>query len=407
MCMQNRQQVLEQKNEYLSESQVLHRLSMSSIYYCRYQALSEEWKKKFMDFCTGKKTLPLTYDPFFKRIFHPDIHPHRLSRLLSSLIGRKVKVLKILPTEEVLLDGSALLIMDILVELEDGSLANVEVQKIPYNFPGERMSCYSADLLLRQYTRLKGERGQDFKYSDMKKVYTIIIYEKSTAEFHMAGNPYIHLGKTTFDTGLSLELLQEYCLVALDVFREIPYPRDINERNAWIGLLATENIEDAELLIDDYPWLAEIYEEMTGYMNKPEEVLSMFSDALKILDRNTVQYMIEEQALQLEQQMKQLDEQHQQLDEQAKQLEEQNQQLDEQAKQLEEQNQQLDEQAQQLEEQKQQLDALNQQMHESIFKTYIATCRDLGLTREDALSRLIIKYDLTPELAEDKMSQYW
>ena len=100
----------------------------------------------------------------------------------------------ILPTEEVLLDGSALLIMDILVELEDGSLANVEIQKVPYNFPGERMSCYSADLLLRQYTRLKGERGQDFKYSDMKKVYTIIIYEKSTAAFHMAGNPYLHLG---------------------------------------------------------------------------------------------------------------------------------------------------------------------------------------------------------------------
>ena len=103
--------------------------------------------------------------------------------------------------------------------------------------------------------------------------------------------------------------------------------------------------------------------------------------------------MIEEQAQQLEQQMKQLDEQNQQLDEQAKQLDAQNQQLDEQAQQLDEQN--------------QQLNALNQQMHESIFKTYIATCRELGLTREDALSRLIIKYDLTPELAEDKMSQYW
>ena len=182
-------------------------------------------------------------------------------------------------------------------------------------------------------------------------------------------------------------------MVALDVFREIPYPRDINERNAWIGLLATENIEDAELLINDYPWLAEIYEEMTDYMNKPEEVLSMFSDALKILDRNTVQYMIEEQAQQLEQQMKQLDAQNQQLDEQA-------QQLIEQAKQLDEQNQQLDEQAKQL-------DALNQQMYDSILKTYITTCRDLGITREDALSRLILKYDLSHDLAEQKMVQYW
>ena len=33
------------------------------------------------------------------------------------------------------MDGGALLIMDILVELQDGSLANVEVQKVPYLVP--------------------------------------------------------------------------------------------------------------------------------------------------------------------------------------------------------------------------------------------------------------------------------
>jgi len=73
-----------------------------------------------------------------------------LSKFLSDLLDQMVKVVRILPTEQTALDGSMLLIMDILVELEDGSLANVEVQKIPYRFPGERMSCYSADLLLRQ-----------------------------------------------------------------------------------------------------------------------------------------------------------------------------------------------------------------------------------------------------------------
>ncbi len=41
--------------------------------------------------------------------------------------------------------------MDIVVELEDGSIANVEAQKIGYAFPGQRSACYSADLLLRQY----------------------------------------------------------------------------------------------------------------------------------------------------------------------------------------------------------------------------------------------------------------
>ena len=38
---------------------------------------------------------------------------------------------------------------------------------------------------------------------------------------------------------------------------------------------------------------------MAEYMRRPEEVLNMFSEALKILDHNTVQYMIEEQQKEL------------------------------------------------------------------------------------------------------------
>ena len=297
--------------------------------------------------------------------------------------------------------------MDILVELKDGSLANVEVQKIPYNFPAERMSCYSADLLLRQYNRVKGERGKDFKYNDIKKVYTIILYEKSTAEFHMIPDKYVHIGKTTFDTGLSLELLQEYCLVALDVFREIPYPKDRSERNAWLGLLASENVDDAELLIKDYPWLAEVYEEIAGYMCNPGEVLTMFSDALKILDNNTVQYMIEEQAQKLEEQLRQLDAQTQQLTEQALQLNEQHKQLDEQAQQLNEQAQQLDEQAQQLNEQHKQLQEKDRQLAEAEYKISISIFQDLELTKENAVQRLMKKFNISQELAEQKVAMYW
>ena len=44
-------------------------------------------------------------------------------------------------------------------KMDDGSIANVEIQKIPYAFPGERMSCYSSDLLLRQYSRVKEKKG--------------------------------------------------------------------------------------------------------------------------------------------------------------------------------------------------------------------------------------------------------
>ena len=89
--------------------------------------------------------------------------------------------------------------------------------------------------------------------------------------------------------------MQEYWLIALDVFREFPYPKSRSEQIAWLSLLATEDMAEAEKLMEEYPWLKEIYQEMAAYMSEPKEVLNMFSEALKIMDRNTVQYMIEEQ----------------------------------------------------------------------------------------------------------------
>ena len=46
---------------------------------------------------------------------------------------------------------------------------------------------------------------------------------------------------------------------------------------------------------------------------RPEEVLGMFSDALKILDRNTVKYMIEEQQKVMDDQRRELEEQKRRL----------------------------------------------------------------------------------------------
>lgn len=217
--------------------------------------------------------------------------------MISSIIGISVRVVRVLPQQESMLDGNALLIMDILVQLEDGSLANVEIQKIPYEFPAERMSCYSADLVLRQYSRVKGDKGKRFVYKDMKPVYTIILFEKSGKVFKepTLNGSYIHYGETVFDTGLNLKLLQRFYLINLDVFLETQYPKNRNnELNAWLSLLSTRNVQDIDKLLLEYSWMEQIYRDMAEYLHNPEEVLTMFSDALKILDQNTVQYMIEE-----------------------------------------------------------------------------------------------------------------
>ena len=300
----------------LSRNECLDKLREDNQLYQKYNSLNTRWKEEFLDFMSGKKTLPLTYDPIFKKLFNPEIYPERLSDLISSIIRIPVTVIRALPLQESILEGNALLIMDILVQLEDGSLANVEVQKIPYMFPAERMSCYSSDLVLRQYSRVKGEKGKAFTYKDMRPVYTIIFFEKSLPEFKAPalGGKYLHFGKTVFDTGLELELLQRFYLISLDVFSENKYPIDKNNRmTAWLSLLATRNVDDLTEILAVYPWLEAIYQDMASYLHKPEEVLTMFSDALKILDHNTVQYMIDEMQNTIDDQKAQLSDAHSQL----------------------------------------------------------------------------------------------
>ena len=290
--------------------------------YADYTLLDETWKKRFDDYMTGKKTMPLTYDPFFKCMFHPDRHPDWLSHLLSAIIGEPVTVESVLPSENTAISVDSLLIMDIVVRLSDGSLANVEIQKIPYMFTAERISCYSSDLLMREYSRLK--KDKNFKYSDMKKVYTIVLYEKTEGDFKdpMLHGAYIHHGKTRFDTSLKLKLLQEYFLIALDVFCQNGYTDDKNSDaleteliathnnipktgfatndlsmdslEGWLSILTAETMADVERVIRRYPWSEPIFREMSAYVNNLEEVILMFSEALKIADRNTVKYMIEE-----------------------------------------------------------------------------------------------------------------
>ena len=279
-----------------TEQECLAELRKHPRSYFAYQNMSPEWKNRFLGFMEGTKTLPLTYDPFFKKLFNPDIYPERLSSLISSIIGTKVTVQCILSNEDSMLPSTSLLLLDILVQLEDGSIANVEIQKIPYAFPGERMSCYSSDLMLRQYTRVKSLKGSSFIYKDLKTVYTIVMFENSPNECKetQAADIYLHHGKTVFDTGIELKLLQEFYVVALDVFKESKYAKDINELNAWLSLLTAQSVDDLAALVSDYPWMEAICKDMSEYMYDPEEVITMFSEALRMLDENTVHYMIDE-----------------------------------------------------------------------------------------------------------------
>lgn len=291
-----------------SREEILLQIQQKEELLLLFQSWTDKQQKEFLDFCSGAKGVKMLYDSFFKEIMNPELVPERLNGLLSLLLGKKVKILNVLPNDSSrIADESSLLIMDILVELEDGSLANVEIQKIGYSFPGQRSACYSADLLLRQYKRLRGKRGKKFSYKDIKTVYTIVFFEKSTGDFHRYPNTYLHYFEQSSNTGLCMELLQKYLFIPLDIFLQNMQNNGIRNRlDAWLTFLSSDAPEDIVAIITKYPEFKPLYEDTYNLCRNIEGVMKMFSKELLELDRNTVQYMIDEMQDRLDEQSEQL-----------------------------------------------------------------------------------------------------
>ena len=207
-----------------------------------YGTWKKEQQEKFLDICTGVQGFKILYDGYFKEIFDPDSKP--------------------------------------------------EPQKNYYR--------YSADLLLRQYKRVKGEKGKKFSYKNIKKVYSIIFYEQSPKEFHSFPNHNIHRSKQQTDTGVEIELLQEFLFIPLDIVKNIyENSRIRNKLDAWLIFLSDDNPETILKLVEEYPEFRKMYDEVYNLCLNTEKVMEMFSEELRELDRNTVQLMIDEMGTQL------------------------------------------------------------------------------------------------------------
>ena len=253
---------------------ILQEITTTPNLYSAFQKWDKDQQDAFLAYCTGQKGLHILHDPVFKEILNPELSPGRVEELLSLILGEHIKILHILPLESPRIgDEHSLIVMDLVVKLETGSIVNIEVQKLGYRFPGQRSACYSADLLLRQYKRMRNEKSKSFSYKDIKKVYTIVLYEKSTSEFHQFPENYIHRFSQQSDTGISIDLLQEYVFIPLDIFYRILHNKGIRNQ------LNTERLMD------------------------------MFSKELQELDKNTVQYMIDEMQEEIDAQKETIDKQ--------------------------------------------------------------------------------------------------
>ncbi|MCR5557154.1 MAG: PD-(D/E)XK nuclease family transposase [Butyrivibrio sp.] len=305
-----------------------------------YNSWSDDQKETFLDICTGTKGVKMLYDGYFKEILSPEINPERLSNLLSVLLKRKVTVKYTLSNDNSRLgDELSLVITDIVVELDDGTIANIEVQKLGFAFTGERASCYSADLLLRQYKRLRDSQKSNFTYKNICPVYTIVFLERSPKEFKKFKDCFIHNLYTVSDTGLELNMLQNFIFIPVDIFLENLHNEGINgELEAWLTFLGCDEPEYIVDLIEQYPYFKALYQDLYDMCMNVERIMDMFSKELQILDRNTVKYMIDEYQEELDNVKLQLNDANAQLDKTNAQLDKTNAQLDKTNAQLNEAN---------------------------------------------------------------------
>ena len=95
----------------------------------------------------------------------------------------------------------------------------------------------------------------------------------------------------------------EYLFVPLDIFSRNIQNRGINsETDAWLAFLSQDDPEVILQLIDIWPEFRPMYEDVYRLCENVERVMEMFSEELRILDRNTVQYMIDEMQAQIDSQ---------------------------------------------------------------------------------------------------------
>ena len=305
-----------------TREEVLHDIETDMKLAEQFYSWKEEQRQEFLDFCTGVKGIKLLYDGFFKEIMNPETVPERLEDFLSELLNQKVKIVEVLPGDSSrLADEQSLLLMDILVKLEDGSYCNIEVQKIGYAFPGERAACYSADLLLRQYKTARSRRKEKFTYKDVKNVYTIVLIDKSSGDFHDFQEVYKHNFQQQSDTGLKMNLPQKYVFIPLDLFRSNVQNKGIkNKMDAWLAFLSMDDPDMIIQLITEYPEFKVMYQQAYEICRNVEALMGIFSEELRIMDRNTVKYMVDQMQEEIDSQKQKLEQKDNQLNNQKRQL---------------------------------------------------------------------------------------
>ncbi|MCD8396034.1 MAG: hypothetical protein LUD12_02410 [Lachnospiraceae bacterium] len=121
----------------------------------------------------------------------------------------------------------------------------------------------------------------------------------------------------------------EFIYIALDIFRIILHNRGIaaginNDLDAWLTFLCEDDPDTIVELFLRYPYFKPLYEDLYGMCVELEEIMGYFSKELEEIDKNTVQYMIEEMQQDIEVLQKRIDEEQIELGEKNAEINEKN-----------------------------------------------------------------------------------
>lgn len=122
------------------------------------------------------------------------------------------------------------------------------------------------------------------------------------------------------------KLVDEGPLVVMDIILRLADGSIVDVEMQKHGYLFTGErsscyLSDMIELVERYPEFIECYHDIVEFRRKPEELITMFSEALIQMDKNTVQYMIEEQQKELEEQQKELEAKDREINQLKKQIE--------------------------------------------------------------------------------------
>lgn len=96
---------------------------------------------------------------------------------------------------------------------------------------------------------------------------------------------------------MQIELLQEYVFICLDIFRKNLHNKGVRENDrlaAWLTFLSEDDPEWILKLMEVYPEFESMYQEVYKLCRDTEVMMGLFSEELAELDKNTVEYMIDE-----------------------------------------------------------------------------------------------------------------